>query len=182
MERNIFYQLIPEMIDNSCLLPPPPPLAEDSRGEYDKLLDSIKNSNKIVAISDTIYNYTKDELRRLNLPKEFEIDEIQTYDKKNTINLDSLKVSLNIQIKNSNKLTGLDEYLKGEGNWSDYPSLKDLKCMMSFSRIIFNKNKSQGFFTFGVVCGKHCGSGFKVWIKNINGKWFIEKQQSTWVA
>jgi len=180
-EKNVFYQLIPQMIDNSCLLPSPP-FTENKREEYKKLLDSIKNSNKVVAISDTIYGYNKDEIKQIVLQKEFYIDKTESYEKKIIINLDSLKIPLNIHIKNSTKLTDLAKYWKDGKNWSDYPSLKDLKCTMSFSRIIFNKNKSKGFFTFGVGCGKHCGSGFNVWIKKINGKWIIEKQESTWVS
>ncbi|MFI1771848.1 hypothetical protein [Thalassobellus citreus] len=51
---------------------------------------------------------------------------------------------------------------------------------ISFSKIVFNKNKDSAILYFSFVCGGKCGEGSLVLIKIIDGKWKVEKKYSLW--
>ncbi|MGX9987576.1 hypothetical protein [Soonwooa purpurea] len=189
-EKEIFYKLIPELVDRSCLAlpPPPPPLNSNNKNEYLlkekrylKFVDSLNNSSKTIAISDSIYQFEKEEILNIKPKINFEFQPID-YEKKILLDLENIKFKPNIKLINSSEIYKVRQQLQDGKSWEEIPSLKGLQCTMSFSRIILNKENNKGFFTFGVGCGKHCGSGFNVWIKKENGKWIIEKQESTWVS
>jgi hypothetical protein len=190
-EKNIFYQLIPELIDNSCLLPPPPPIFLSEKNvlkrkklemEYQNFADSLKNSVKVIALFDTILNIDKEEFNEIKLENKFEINNAEFYDNKITLNLDSITLKENIILKDRSQIKEIRKLIVQGKEWNEIPALKDSKCSMSFSRIVLNKDRDKGFFRFAVGCGKLCGSGFDVWITKVNGKWIIEKQKSTWVS
>ena len=53
---------------------------------------------------------------------------------------------------------------------------------ISFSRIIFNSDKTFGMLTCEYVCGGLCGNGYRVYIKKLNGKWEIDNIEHSWIA
>ena len=53
---------------------------------------------------------------------------------------------------------------------------------VSFSRIIFNSDKTHGMLTCEYVCGGFCGNGYRVFIKQVNTKWVIDYIEYAWVA
>ncbi len=53
---------------------------------------------------------------------------------------------------------------------------------LSFSRIIFDADKTHGMLTCEYVCGLLCGSGFRVYIKKAKSKWEIEHIEHIWVS
>jgi hypothetical protein len=191
LEKNIFYDLIPELVDRSCLAlpPPPPPLDQfdktnyiEKEKKYLKLVDSLNKSSKTIALNDTIFNISDSELIDLKPKLNFNYSNTDNYNQKIVLNLNSVKFKPNIKLLKNKEIIKVYKQLQDGKSWDEIPTLKGLQCTISFSRIILNTEKNKGFFTFGVGCGRHCGSGFNVWIKKINGKWIIEKQESTWVA
>ena len=189
-EREIFYELIPELVDRSCLAlpPPPPPLNTSEKSDYLnrekqylKLVDSLNKSSKTIAISDSIYNFDEEEIVNIKPKIDFEFQP-SIYKKKIALDFKHIKFKPNIKLIDNSEIDKVRQQLQDGKNWEEIPSLKGLQCTMSFSRIILNKENNKGFFTFGVGCGKHCGSGFNVWIKKVNEKWIIEKRESTWVS
>ncbi|MFN8291203.1 MAG: hypothetical protein U0U70_13180 [Chitinophagaceae bacterium] len=53
---------------------------------------------------------------------------------------------------------------------------------ISFSRIIFDSDKIHGMLTCEYVCGGLCGEGYRVYIKNQEGKWTIRFIEHAWVS
>lgn len=53
---------------------------------------------------------------------------------------------------------------------------------VSFSRIIFNSDKTYGMLTCEYVCGGLCGNGYRVFIKQVGTKWLIDYIELAWVA
>jgi len=54
--------------------------------------------------------------------------------------------------------------------------------VVSFSRIQFDKNRQFGILDGGFVCGRHCGQGFRIYIKKVNNNWIIDEVEGTWIA
>lgn len=185
-EKEIFYELIPELVDKFCLRLPPPDfniknghLTDES--QFRKLADSQKNRIKTIAISDSVYNLDKQEIAVIKSRINFEIQP-KDYDKKIILDLENIKFGHSIKLIDGSEIIKARQQIFEGKDWDEIPSLKNLNCSLLFTRIILNNENNRGFFSFSVGCGKHCGSGFNVWIKKENGKWFIEKQESTWVS
>ena len=53
---------------------------------------------------------------------------------------------------------------------------------ISFSRIVFDADKTRGMLTCEYVCGMLCGNGYRVYIKQVNRKWVIDYVDYAWIA
>ena len=53
---------------------------------------------------------------------------------------------------------------------------------ISFSTILFDKDRTVGVLTCEYICGGLCGIGYQVFIKKVNNKWIIDKIEETWIA
>jgi hypothetical protein len=62
------------------------------------------------------------------------------------------------------------------------PSFEIVLKELSFSRIVFNKERNRGILTCEYVCGTLCGNGYRVFIKKLKGKWHIDYIDHSWIA
>lgn len=53
---------------------------------------------------------------------------------------------------------------------------------VSFSRIIFDADKTHGMLTCEYICGRLCGNGYRIFIKKIYDKWMVDYIEHAWVA
>jgi hypothetical protein len=53
---------------------------------------------------------------------------------------------------------------------------------VSFSRIIFDAEKTHGMLTCEYVCGSLCGNGYRIFIKKLHDKWVVDYIEHAWIA
>ena len=53
---------------------------------------------------------------------------------------------------------------------------------VSFSRILFDREKTFGVLTCEYNCGVQCGTGYRIFIKKLNDRWKIERIEEGWIA
>lgn len=58
----------------------------------------------------------------------------------------------------------------------------EFNSIYSFSKMLFNSDKSQVIFSYSYVCGGHCGAGFVVKMRMVNDGWAVQESNMIWVA
>jgi hypothetical protein len=196
-EKKVLTEIFPKIVDSICVdsrkMNPPPKFGIEtwSKGNIIKV-DTSKATNK----ERIEYQNWKKEQQRVDKdtskiiigfdPYLLNYGENRVYNESNLYNssfstykLDYSKIKLN----NKFKIKNITEFPKAEKLF-----LYELKYNFVFSgfleisRIKFDKSKKSGVLagSFG-YCGK-CGRGYVIYIKEINGKWVIEKMKDTWIS
>ncbi|KAF2514450.1 hypothetical protein EYY60_04140 [Flavobacterium zhairuonense] len=87
----------------------------------------------------------------------------------------------NIKLSNKFKIKDISLFPKGREIWkTKYPFI--FNGVIYFTRIQFDLDKRFGILNGGFTCDRHCGQGFRIFIKKVNEKWIIDKVESTWVS
>jgi len=199
-EQTVFYELFPALADSihfdirlSHPIPPMPIFDEndsligvDTTGMTKRLVDYEKRKAELNADSTRLVIAIKDSV--------FSIDEIDR--KELIIHYEELGIKVDSSNENLNYLIDLTklktEYKKIHFKYlSEFPDKSEfwstkynfhLVGSTGFSRIQFDKTKSFGVLNSYYSCGRLCGGGYRIFIKNVKGKWEIDKIIHTWVA
>jgi len=198
-EQSVVYEIFPALMDSLDfdfrLIPPPPPrpifsekgeiIRIDTTGmgkklkEYEQKKAELKTEpiELVVAISDTVF-----------LLREIDRKELLRHFSKSNLKLDNSNISSTYKIEIDKLITDenlkfkyLSEFPSGSAIWeSEYPF--NLSGITYLTRIQFDTTKSFGILESGMSCGRLCGSGVRVFIKKVNGKWIIDKLEETWIS
>ncbi len=206
-EKKVMTEIFPDLIDSICIdyrtvLSPPPIyglLTYDENGHrisVDSIMsideqkqrmakwkhnqEAIKKdtSKLIVAFNPQIKNSSKDlkeylrehfKVTEVFYPK-IEGDSIYTIDFKN------------IPLKGKFKLRDISEFPKDRYKFWRTKYDFVFSGVVYFSQIQFDKTKKFGVLDAGFTCGRHCGNGFRIYIKKIKDKWSIDEIEDTWIS
>jgi hypothetical protein len=78
-------------------------------------------------------------------------------------------------------LRNSSEFPKGREIWKTKYNF-NFSGVVFFSGIQFDKDKKFGILDAGFMCGRLFGSGSRIYIKKVKGKWIIDKIEETWVS
>ncbi|WP_026979040.1 hypothetical protein [Flavobacterium tegetincola] len=104
------------------------------------------------------------------------LQERLTVDKRKPYVLKFEQITLNGKFK----LKNINEF--------DKKNIFEVKYNFNFSGILtvsgikFDKKRENGVLDVAFLCGRLCGYGGKVFIKNVNRKWRIIKMEETWIS
>ena len=206
-EKNVMTEIFPSLIDSTCIdirifLEPPPIVGKiiyDNEGNYVRV-DSTKGTNeqkqKLLDWKNHIKNIEKDTSKIIiafdPLIKDNSRDlkeDFKTHFKNSKIFLSKEKKETEYifdfkNIKLNNKFRLKDIALFPKNNKAIWKAKYNFIFggVVSFSRIQFDKNRQFGILDGGFVCGRHCGQGFRIYIKKVNNKWIINEVEGTWIA
>ena len=198
----IFLDLVEHLYEPKLPTPPPPnkdiPWEYYSLNSKKRKDSFYNNSSEKVKTGINKYEKSKNEsLRRFNdskLTKELLIGIVDTIhkisaknieyaEKKTNINFRELKKSDRIEYKlDLTNYKSVERYnfeyyssFPNKGNiWKwKYETGSDLKAILNFSRIIFDKDRKNGLLEVGISKGRLNGIGGLIIIKRINDKWII---------
>ncbi|MBP4143224.1 hypothetical protein J3S90_15595 [Flavobacterium sp. P4023] len=202
-EKNVLTEVFPKIVDSICVdsrkMDPPPKFGIETwkNGNIIKV-DTTKATNK----ERIKYQNWKKEQKRVDNDTSKIIIGFDQYllnygdgrlDSKSKLlhsnysnfKFDFTKITLNrkFKIKNMTEFPKAEKLLFG-----DRVLLYEQKYNFVFSgfleisRIKFDKNKKSGILECSFAyCGR-CGRGYRIYIKEINGKWIIEKMEDTWIS
>jgi len=203
--NEIFIDLVDSVYENLNFIPPPPPpypeiyyktnnqkikdsIVKTTAENYEKSIKELnqrieklkKENNKIIiAIVDTINS----------LSENYKIKLIEQYGKLDfNIDTNSIKTEYKINLTDFNKTSKYlfrysSEFPKNSEIWRwKFENNYDLKAVISFSRILFDKNKEFGVLMGGIAYGKLNGNGVLIFIKKESDKWIIDKIIETWIS
>ncbi|MDV7187956.1 hypothetical protein R3X25_11745 [Lutibacter sp. TH_r2] len=152
---------------------------EKSLAEREKRIIEIKNdtSRIVIAIIDTIYaeSLLKSSERIKDNGIEYIFDSI-TKKIEYKIDLNNFKENEKFRFKYSS------EFPKGRKIFrTKYPFY--FGGAISFSRIVFDKDKKYGIMSAGIAYEALNGYGFRIYLKRgKNDKWIIDKIKGTWIS
>jgi len=197
-EQQVAYEIFPALIDSLHrdirVFPPAFPANYDKQGNYIGF-DSVAAEKNMKDYKERKIKFYNDSLKLIiaisdstNLLDENEKKKFLDYYE--NIELDTSNIAFRYKIKIDSlhadkklKFKYLSEFPKGINIWSnknDYNFF--LNGATSFSRIQFDKTLSYGVMTSGYTIASLSGYGVLVYIKKINGKWVIDKIESTWIS
>ena len=207
----LFPELSDKMYTDIRLIPTPPPpspdyLTErgfDTKSDYNKALEDWEKSedyqnrlndwkkrrDSIIIDTTLIYIAFPDSINRFEKEDIYELISHFNHQKlvvdSKDFELDSgFKVGFD-KLKSDNKklrFKPISEFPKGREFWTTNYDF-DFGGSLSFSRILFDNNKSFGVLNAGFGRGGLDGSGCRIFIKkDENGKWNIDKIVGTWVS
>ncbi|MDP2041320.1 MAG: hypothetical protein Q8S14_06320 [Algoriphagus sp.] len=79
------------------------------------------------------------------------------------------------------EFTNIGEYQLQPMNFE--PTEQDrVVAILTFSRIVFNENKTKACFYYKEYCGSDCGYGYMVFVERINGKWNLKAKSQLWIS
>jgi hypothetical protein len=202
-EKNVLTEVFPKIVDSICVdsrkMDPPPRfgIATWKNGNIIKV-DTSKAPNK----ERIAYHNWKKEQNRVDNDTSKIIIGFDPY----LLNYGNLRTDGNRKLLNSNYSNFKFDYSKVELNRnfkiksvSEFPKAEILMLydrvllyeqkydfvfsgFLEISRIKFNKNKKSGVLEGSFAyCGR-CGQGYRIYIKEINGKWIIVKMEDTWIS
>lgn len=198
-EKNVMNEIFPSLIDSTCIdsrfLKLSPPLgkpiydANDNyigsdtteikteRENWEKEISRIKNdtSKVVIAFNPIIETTEKDNQNKL--ADHFGKNIIQ-----DSIKIEQYRIDFeNIKLNQNYKLKDLSKFPNGDTIWkTKYKFI--FSGVFSVSRIQFDKQKKYGVLSAGFVCDRHCGQGFRIFIKKVNDKWIIDEVEETWIS
>lgn len=199
IDKAVMQQIFPSLVDSMYIeitfSMTPPPIAEmvDSitgrkelkpveKGSLDRQLirntlsSCEQDSNYItIVLSDSIHALFNDDLETFKSKYSLTKDTTST-----TFLQNSYLLPLNdFAVRACFKLILSSKYQPTSNDSMMY--VRQLK-EFSFSRIIFNSDKTHGMLTCEYVCGTLCGNGYRVFIKQVNTKWVIDYIEHAWIA
>ena len=202
-EKGVMTEIFPSLVDSICIdsrkMLPPPPMGENvydkaghyvrtdstkvtreqkiEYGEWKKERDKLEKDTSAVIIAFDPF-LTKNE--KLIEESKFYFPKVEIYKFKNEeeskFRFDFEKIKLN----NRFKLKNISEFPKDDIFETKYDFI--FSGIVSFSRIQFDKERKNGILVSGFVCGRLCGHGFIIHIKNVKNKWIVDKIQGTWIS
>ncbi len=202
-EKNVLTEVFPKIVDSICVdsrkMDPPPKFGIETwkNGNIIKV-DTSKATNKERI---TYHNWKKEQKRVDNDTSKIIIgfDQYLLNFGERRVNIESKLLNSNfsnfkfdyskIKLNNKFKIKNITEFPKAEKLLLAHKVLLYeqkynfvFSGFLEISRIKFDKNKKSGVLESSFAyCGR-CGRGYRIYIKEINGKWIIEKMQDTWIS
>ena len=210
LEKTILTQILATLVDSICvdsrLVEPPPPFGEsvfDNTGHYVRT-DSTKATDE-QKVRFVKWKRSKDEAKKdtskvfiafnplikkgfhpysnRGLLKEYPISDFSLKGKDTVksfvLDFDKIRLNNKFKLKSISEFPNTDNhnYFLFERNYNFVFS-----GIFTVSRIQFDKQRKKGVLEASFdYCGK-CGSGYNVYIVNVNGLWVIERLEETWVS
>jgi hypothetical protein len=202
-EKSVMTEIFPSLVDSICVdsrkMLPPPPMGEhiyDKNGHYvrtdstkatieqkmeysewKKERDKLEKDTSTVIIAFDPFLTKEEKLieESKSYFPEIEISKIKN-EEESKFRFDFEKIKLN----NKFKLKNISKFPKDDIFETKYDFI--FSGIVSFSRIQFDKKRKNGILEGGFVCGRLCGHGFIIHIKNVKNKWKIYKIQGTWIS
>ena len=202
-EKNVLTEVFPKIVDSICVdsrkMDPPPKFGIETwkNGNIIKV-DTSKATNK----ERIAYHNWKKEQKRVDNDTSKIIIGFDQY----LLNFGERRVNIESKLLNSNFSNFKFDYSKIKlnnkfkiKNITEFPKAEKLLLahkvllyeqkynfvfsgFLEISRIKFDKNKKSGVLESSFAyCGR-CGRGYQIYIKEINGKWIIEKMEDTWIS
>ena len=183
----------------TSLFPPPPIPPNDYENDSLRRIDSIthqeaieyykeqlekqkRKSNYIVlAIGDSLISYSEQDLKYLKkeLPSEKYFEALNAIEREDYV---AKKIDLNAITETGNyELRYLSTFYPLKDIWETERDYR-FSGFLLFSRIYYDNTKQYGILYCSYLCGHLCGHGDFVFIKQIDGKWIIEKTVNVWVS
>jgi hypothetical protein len=193
----VLTEIFPKIVDSICVdsrkMNPPPKYGIET---WEKGQIIQVDTSKVTEEERIAYQNWKNEQNRiekdtskiiigfdpflLKFGEEKKFENVNLYNSKySNFRFDYSKIKLNrkFKIKDITEFPKVEKLLLYEQKYNFVFS-----GFLEVSRIKFDKNKKSGVleasFSF---CGK-CGRGYKIFIKELNGKWKIEKLEDTWIS
>ncbi|PTM08159.1 MAG: hypothetical protein DA407_08750 [Bacteroidetes bacterium] len=192
-EQSVVYEIFPALMDSlyydfRLKLPRPPKpifnekgeiIGTDTTGNGKELADYKKRKTELKADSIKLVIAIRDSVYSLELKEREEL--LKHFSEHNLIlNSNDFSTEYKIDLEkliadDKLKFKYLSEFPKGGSNiWKNEYAFY-LNATTSLSRIQFDSTKSFGIFNSGMGCGKLCGTGVRVFIRKVNGKWIIDE-------
>ncbi len=207
-EKDVLTEIFPSLVDSICvdsrIMEPPPMLGEyftdetghvfrdstkstnEQKASYakwkSKRNEAEKDTSKVIiafnpVIKQNVHYFDK------NLLKQYPIldfflkgkDTVKSF----VFYFDKIKLNNKFKLKNISEFPNTEKhnYLLFEQKYNFVFS-----GIFYVSRIQFDKEREKGLLEASFdYCGR-CGSGYNVYIKNVNGVWVIDKLEVTWVS
>lgn len=202
-EKNVLTEVFPKIVDSICVdsrkMDPPPKFGIETwkKGKLIKV-DTSKVTNEE---RNKYQNWEKEQNRIDKDTSEIIIgfDQYLLNFGERRVNIESKLLNSNfsnfkfdyskIKLNNKFKIKNITEFPKAEKLLLAHKVLLYeqkynfvFSGFLEISRIKFDKNKKGGVLEASFAyCGR-CGSGYRIYIKEINGKWLIEKMEDTWIS
>ena len=194
-EKKVITELFPKIVDSICFdsrkMNPPPKFGIEtwSKGNLIKV-----DTSQVTKKEKIKYQNWKNEQKRIDNdtskiiigfdPFLLKYGQKTNYDnlynsKYSNFKFDYSKIHLNknFKIKDISEFPKADKILLYEQKYNFIFS-----GFLEISRIKFDKNKKSGVLEASFsYCGK-CGRGYRIYVKEINGLWKIEKIEDTWIS
>ena len=153
------------------------------------LTEKIEKSKKKIVLQKETYVLTSEkqkEFRYKYLKTNFKDLELETFnDFKNLNNKkfifeNKFDKKLNVTFIDNEEITAL---FKSHTAWEDfYKKYKNAIGIIEFSRIGFNKSKTQALLYYSKTSGFSNGHGNYIFLKKINGKWIKVLEVMAWIS
>lgn len=199
-------EIFPELINTTCIdyrtIPNPPPIygkiifddnyneigidTTNGKANYERevleeksrMAQIEKDTSKLIVAFDPTLKYDEEDLTEYfkahfknakPLIRKAEKDSTYVFEYKD------------FKLPNKFKLKDISLFPKGREIWkTKYPFV--FSGVVYFTRIQFDQDKRFGILNGGYTCGRHCGQGFRIFIKKVNEKWIIDEIEGTWVS
>ncbi len=172
-ERNVFYKVVPEIIDSQFPNPKGFFILK-KQGDSTSVLVRETSVNAIIGIVDSVYDFNHlfyNKYINLHFP-----DKTVKFDKQNNGNSYKIDVS-KIEKRNDYNYKHLSEIPPPDNRWKKSKDFY-LIGLIGFSRIQFDEKKGLGIMDFVLNCGEQCGVTALVYLKNNNGNWEVDEIES----
>ena len=128
-----------------------------------------------IVLSDSIHALANEEL---------EIFQLKYSLSKNLLSNSDFKKSYLLPLNDLNARNCFKLKLSSEYKPTNNDPLMLLRQLkeLSFSRIIFDADKTHGMLTGEYVCGGLCGNGYRIFIKKVHEKWIVDYIELAWIA
>ncbi|MEN2413467.1 hypothetical protein [Flavobacterium mesophilum] len=137
-----------------------------------------KDTSKLTVAFDPILKYDREDLTEYFKTHFKNAKALIPKEKKDSVYVFEYK---NIKLPNKFKLRDISRFPKGREIWKPkYPFV--FSGVVYFTRIQFDQDKKFGILNGSFTCGRHCGQGFRIFIKKVNEKWIIDEIEGTWVS
>lgn len=79
------------------------------------------------------------------------------------------------------ELTNIGDYQLQPINFEPTESDR-VVAILTFSRVVFDENKTKACYYYKEYCGSDCGYGYMVFVERINGEWNLKAKSQLWIS
>lgn len=140
--------------------------------------EKIEKSKKKVVIQKETYVLTSE--RQKDLKYKFLKTNFKNQNKNKTVITNKFDKKLNVTLIDNKEMT---ELFKSHTGWDDfYKKCKNAIGIIEFSKIGFNKNKTQALFYYSKSSDFLNGHGNYIFFERKNGKWIKVLETMAWIS
>ncbi|MFY0608607.1 MAG: hypothetical protein JXR10_17955 [Cyclobacteriaceae bacterium] len=154
---------------------------EEDSIEWNKLLNNPTRDrrNVVLKVYDSLINPNLDLTTRLT-EKGFRAN-INLEDSWRQLLIQLVDNDLNNEYLKLEKLTNVGDYQIHPVNFE--PTEQDrVAATLTFSRVVFNEDRTMACYYYKEFCGPHCGYGYLVFVERSAGTWKLKKKHQIWIS